>query len=85
MGFLQRFYTQGKMALVGTGVDHEELVAQGRNFIPFDETDFNMEKAVYHGGLLLKHFIHFFKVEINYFYIYEKNSRILSNFLIVEN
>ena len=50
MGFLQRFYTQGKMALVGTGVDHEELVAQGRNFIPFDETDFNMEKAVYHGG-----------------------------------
>ena len=61
MGFLQRFYTQGKMALVGTGVDHEELVAQGRNFVPFDETDFNMEKAVYHGGLLLKHFIHFFK------------------------
>ena len=61
MEFIQRFYTQGKMALVGTGVDHEDLVAQGRNSTPFDETDFNMEKAVYHGGLLLKHFTHFLR------------------------
>ena len=74
------------MALVGTGIDHEELVAQGRNFTPFDETDFNMEKAVYHGGLLLNHFINFFMVEINFLlHLWEKKSRILFDLLIVEN
>ena len=50
MHFVKNYYTSGRMALVGVGVDHDFLVAEANKFTPFDSTGATGAKAKYHGG-----------------------------------
>ena len=50
LAYHKKFYTLDRMALVGVGVSHEDLVAEGKSFTLGKGQNLSTEKSVYHGG-----------------------------------
>ncbi|KAK7506563.1 hypothetical protein BaRGS_00002038 [Batillaria attramentaria] len=50
--YMKTYYSTGRVALVGVGVDHDELVAQAQRFHPFSSAAIAADKAKYSGGEL---------------------------------
>lgn len=50
MNYLKTYYSSGRMAVVGLGVDHDDLVEKASKFTPFSSSGVTPEKASYQGG-----------------------------------
>ena len=51
MHYIKNNYTTGRLALVGIGVDHDQLVAQAKQISPFSGAGIPENKAKYTGGV----------------------------------
>ncbi|XP_025095959.1 cytochrome b-c1 complex subunit 2, mitochondrial-like isoform X2 [Pomacea canaliculata] len=50
LNYMKSYYSTGRVALVGVGVDHEELVECAQKFTPFASAATAADKATYGGG-----------------------------------
>eukprot|EP00916_Digyalum_oweni_P017939 GHVL01029766.1.p1 GENE.GHVL01029766.1~~GHVL01029766.1.p1 ORF type:complete len:456 (-),score=47.43 GHVL01029766.1:467-1834(-) len=48
--FMKTYFSTGRLALVGVGVDHDDLLAQAKQFTPFASAAIANDKAKYSGG-----------------------------------
>jgi len=48
--YMKTYFSTGRVALVGVGVDHDDLVAQAKTFAPFASAAVASDKAKYSGG-----------------------------------
>jgi len=48
--YMKTYFSTGRVALVGVGVDHGDLVAQAKQFAPFASAAVASDKAKYSGG-----------------------------------
>ncbi|KAL8558419.1 hypothetical protein ACOMHN_064766 [Nucella lapillus] len=48
--FMKAYYSTGRLALVGVGVDHEEMVGYAQKFSPFSAANIAHDTAKYYGG-----------------------------------
>ena len=52
--YMKGYFSAGRLALVGVGVDHCELMEQAKHFVPFCSADIACDKAKYSGGRSLR-------------------------------
>lgn len=50
LSYMSQFFTSDRMAVVGVGVDHDQLCAEGSKFTPFNPTGNDGDPVLYMGG-----------------------------------
>ena len=49
---MKTYFSAGRVALVGVGVDHDELIDHAKQFAPFVSAGVATDEAKYGGGVL---------------------------------
>lgn len=48
--YMKTYFSTGRLALVGIGVNHDELITQAKRLTPFSSAAIAANKAKYYGG-----------------------------------